>query len=97
MHNHTTMDAKIQNIFVYSYKKKDACVTMKYLIHMKQKPTWPSAVKNNSTANTPAPSNELTALYATSVASFRVFQDTLAGALTMWQMFSLHMEKIKEK
>ena len=24
--------------------------------------TWPSPVKNNSTANTPAPSNELTAL-----------------------------------
>lgn len=54
--------------------------------------TWPSAVKNSSTAKTPAPSNELTALHATSVASFMIFHGTLAGALTTWQMFSLHLQ-----
>lgn len=45
--------------------------------------TCPSSVRNNSTANIPAPSNELTALHAMSVASFVTFHDTLAGDLTM--------------
>ena len=45
--------------------------------------TSPVSVKNNSTAKTPAPSNELTALCATSVASSLTFHGTTAGALTM--------------
>jgi len=50
---------------------------------MKKVTTSPSPVKNNSTANTPAPSRDLTALKATSVASSLVFHFTLAGDLTM--------------
>lgn len=45
--------------------------------------TCPSLVRNSSTANTPAPSKELTALYATSVAHFLIFHGTSAGALTI--------------
>jgi len=41
-----------------------------------------SSVKNNSTAKTPAPSNDLIAFSATSVANFFILSGTSAGAST---------------